>query len=301
MGIVAAKRWNFGCGEFFCALLIRPRYLKKFVPAPGIGFKKDVMSQKKLQEDVQKIVASKIATSTFVMSSGRERKVTPRFAPTVNLGALEVGEQVKARWLGNHYKGDRYYDAIITSIDGVQQTCALVFPAKMVPQANWDTDAACPMWAILRNDGCHAAQRPRQPLQRALAWQHDAMVKSFFAPQTEMNQTDAQRLMFSWKRTELENIFGDDIAETTTHTVSLHDIVCGPDANTNAMHVRALSDWMKMLLLTAPSETNMRTLLESQGDPHLTPLSPKQQSERQKIYKDYADGAAALKNLKNKK
>jgi hypothetical protein len=30
-------------------------------------------------------------------------------------------------------------------------------------------------------------------------------------------------------------------------------------------------------------------------------LSPKQQSERQKIYKDYADGAAALKNLKNKK
>ena len=32
----------------FSALLIRPRYLKKFVPAPGIGFKKDVMSPKKL-------------------------------------------------------------------------------------------------------------------------------------------------------------------------------------------------------------------------------------------------------------
>jgi hypothetical protein len=58
---------------------------------------------------------------------------------------------------------------------------------------------------------------------------------------------------------------------------------------------------MKMLLLTAPSETNMRTLLESQGDPHLTPLSPKQHSERQKIYKDYVDGAVALKNLKNEK
>ena len=68
--------------------------------------------------------------------------------------------------------------------------------------------------------------------------------------------------MFSWKKTELENIFGDDIAETSTHTVSLHDIVCGPDANTNAMHVRALSDWMKILLLTAPSEANMRSLLE---------------------------------------
>ncbi len=84
-------------------------------------------------------------------------------------------------------------------------------------------------------------------------------------------------------------------------SVSLHNIVYGPDANTNTMHVRALSDWMKMLLFTAPSETNMHTLLESQGDPHLTSLSPKQHSERQKIYKDYADGAAALKNLKNKK
>jgi hypothetical protein len=127
------------------------------------------------------------------------------------------------------------------------------------------------------------------------------MVKSFFTTQTEMNQTDAQRLMFSWKRTEFENIFGDEIVETTTHTVSFHNIVCGPDANNNTMHVRALSDWMKMLLFTTPSETNMRTLLESQDDPHLTPLSPKQESERQKIYKDYTDGAADLKNLKNTK
>jgi hypothetical protein len=108
------------------------------------------------------------------------------------------------------------------------------------------------------------------------------MVKSFFAPQAEMNQTDAHRLMFSWKKTELENIFGNEISEITTHTVSLHDIICGPDANTKDMHVRAFSDWMKMLLLTAPSETNLRTLLESQGDSHLTPRSPKQHSERQK-------------------
>ena len=144
--------------------------------------------------------------------SGRERKVTPRYAPAVKLDALKVGEEVKARWVGAGYKGDRYYDAVVTSIDADQQTCALVFPVKVVPQANWETDAACPMWAILRKDGCHAAQRPRQPLQRPLAWQHDGMVKSFFAPQTEMNQTDAQRLMFSWKKTELENIFGDEIA-----------------------------------------------------------------------------------------
>jgi hypothetical protein len=81
----------------------------------------------------------------------------------------------------------------------------------------------------------------------------------------------------------------------------LHDIVCGPDANTNAMHVRVFSDWMKTLLLTTPSETNIRTLLENQDDPHLTPLSPKQDSERQKIYKVYADGADSIKNIKDKK
>jgi hypothetical protein len=40
--------------------------------------------------------------------------------------------------------------------------------------------------------------------------------------ETEMNQTDAKCLMFSWKQTELENIFGDEITETTTHTVSQH-------------------------------------------------------------------------------
>jgi hypothetical protein len=107
--------------------------------------------------------------------------------------------------------------------------------------------------------------------------------------------------MFSWKKTELENIFGDDITETTTYTVLLHVIVCGPDANTNAMHVMTLSDWMKILLLTAPSEVNMRTLLESQHDPHLTSLSPKHHCERQKIYKSYAHGAAALNNLNKKK
>ena len=162
-----------------------------------------------------------------------------------------------------------------------------MFPVKVMTQANWDTEAVCPMWVILRNDDCHDAQCPSQPLLHPLAWQHDGMVKSFFAPQTEMNQTDTHHLIFSWKKTELEKNFGDEITETTTHTVSLHDIVSGPDDGTKVMHVRALSDWMKMLLLTVPSETNMHTLFEFQGDPHLTPLSPKHHRERQKIYKDY--------------
>jgi hypothetical protein len=125
------------------------------------------------------------------------------------------------------------------------------------------------------------------------------MVKSFFAPQTEMNQMDAQRLMFKLKETKLENVFGDKIEETTTHAVSLQNNVCSED--TNAIHVRALPDWMKMLLLTAPSEANMRTLLEGQGDPHLNGLSPFQHKERQRIYSDYAAGVDALRNLKSRK
>ncbi len=58
----------------------------------------------------------------------------------------------------------------------------------------------------------------------------------------------------------------DVITETTTHSVSLHDIVCGLDANTKDVLVRALSDCMKILLLTSPSETNMCTLIENQYD-----------------------------------
>jgi hypothetical protein len=126
--------------------------------------------------------------------------IWPYCAPAVQLGALEVGEHVRARWAGFGYKGDRCYDAVITSIDAVLQTCALVFPVDSLPEAAWYTDAACPRWKILRDDGSHAAQRPRQPLRRPLQWQHDGMVKSFFTPQTEMKQTDAQRLMFSWKK-----------------------------------------------------------------------------------------------------
>ncbi len=51
------------------------------------------------------------------MFADRERKVTSRYDPTVKLGALKVGEEVKACWVGGDYKGDRYYDVIVTSID----------------------------------------------------------------------------------------------------------------------------------------------------------------------------------------
>ena len=54
--------------------------------------------------------------------SDRELKVTSRYAPTVKLGVLKVGEEVKSRWVGPGYKGDRYYDTVVTSIDPDQET-----------------------------------------------------------------------------------------------------------------------------------------------------------------------------------
>ncbi len=94
-------------------------------------------------------MSSSIFTNTIDMPSVRERKVTPRFTLALKLGGLEVGKEVKERWVGVDYKGNHYYDAIITSMDADQQTCALVFPVRMVPYPNWDTDTDCPMWSIL--------------------------------------------------------------------------------------------------------------------------------------------------------
>jgi hypothetical protein len=53
-------------------------------------------------------------------------------------------------------------------------------------------------------------QEPHQTVDSARSGPCSAplrgMVKSFFAPQTEMNQTEAQHLMFSGEKTVLENI-----------------------------------------------------------------------------------------------
>jgi hypothetical protein len=65
------------------------------------------------------------------MLSARESKVTSRYTPVVKLGTLEVGEKEKACWVGGDYKGDHYYDTVITSIDADQQTCGRPFSAPL--------------------------------------------------------------------------------------------------------------------------------------------------------------------------
>ena len=103
------------------------------------------MSPKIIIRSGPKIVSLNILTNTITMLSAREHKVTPRYAPVVKLVTLKVGEEVKESWVGGDYKGDRYYDAVVTSIDADKQTCALVLPVKMLPQANWDTESDWPM------------------------------------------------------------------------------------------------------------------------------------------------------------
>ena len=53
------------------------------------------------------------------------------------------------------------------------------------------------------------------------------------------------------------------------------------------MHTRALSDFMKVLLLRTPSADSMEELLESSGTDPMGPLNEKQRAERQEIYKQH--------------
>ena len=73
---------------------------------------------------------------------------------------------------------------------------------------------------------------------------------------------------------------------SSEHTISLHDMVAGDmNEHDRNMHAAALSDFMKMLLLKTPSASNMRTLLESGGDP-LGRLGATEMRARQQIYRN---------------
>jgi hypothetical protein len=72
-------------------------------------------------------------------------------------------------------------------------------------------------------------------------------------------------------------------------TISLHDIVAGDlcDADKN-MHVGALSDFMKTLLLTTPSAPAMQDKLESTGEDPLGPLTAHAMTARNRVYGAHA-------------
>ena len=64
------------------------------------------------------------------------------------------------------------------------------------------------------------------------------------------------------------------------------------------MHVRALSDFMKTLLLCTPSEDNTHEMIESGGIDPMGPLTEKHRAERQEIYKQHAFESVDMEDLK---
>lgn len=67
---------------------------------------------------------------------------------------------------------------------------------------------------------------------------------------------------------------GRFVEQSALDSISLHDMVVGdiPAADKN-MHVGALSDFMKTLLVTTPSAEAMQEKLESSGEDPLGALS----------------------------
>ena len=66
------------------------------------------------------------------------------------------------------------------------------------------------------------------------------------------------------------------------------------------MHAKALSEFLKMLLLQKPSANNMEELIESSGIDPMGALTDQQRAERQAIYEQHIDSKIAdVKNTGN--
>ena len=187
----------------------------------------------------------------------RQRKPTNRYAPHGD--DVSVGEVVTAEWLdGNMYDG---------KVAGVRDDGTLAIDFD-----DGDRLAGVKRRAVLRSsNGASAADKarsskkskakPRGPADK-VRWAHHGISNSTFSPQPQ-HASVAESLMFEYDASfKVHNQMGPRV----TSKISLHDIVNGdmPIAEKN-MHVRALSDFMKTLLLCTPSADNMHELIESTG------------------------------------
>ena len=210
----------------------------------------------------------------------RQRKPTNRYAPHGD--DVSVGEVVTAEWLdGNMYDG---------KVAGVRDDGTLAIDFD-----DGDRLAGVKRRAVLRSsNGASAADKarsskkskakPRGPADK-VRWAHHGISNSTFSPQPQ-HASVAESLMFEYDASfKVHNQMGPRV----TSKISLHDIVNGdmPIAEKN-MHVRALSDFMKTLLLCTPSADNMHELIESTGIDPMGPLTEKQHAERQDIYRQHA-------------
>ena len=114
-------------------------------------------------------------------------------------------------------------------------------------------------------------------------WRHEGVVRARFCAAATPAQTVGERLVFDYKVSmRLRNTF---VEQPETESISLHEMVVGDlSPEDKAMHVGALSDFMKTLLLTTPSAAAMQTTLESTGLDPLGALTGVAVDERTHIY-----------------
>jgi hypothetical protein len=119
------------------------------------------------------------------------------------------------------------------------------------------------------------------------AWRHDGIVASRFRAATSDAESYAQRLMFDYKvSVEVHGRFAE---QSDLDSISLHDMVAGDLAAADKnMHVGALSDFMKTLLVTTPSAEAMQEMLESSGEDPLGALSAAATGARKRAYGAHA-------------
>ena len=131
------------------------------------------------------------------------------------------------------------------------------------------------------------AKHKSKAADKTVLWRHDGIVASRFRTATSDDESYAQRLLFDYKVSV--QIHGRFAEQHALESISLHDMVLGDlsQADKN-MHVAAMSDFMKSLLLTAPSAAAMQEKLESSGEDPLGALGTTALAARDRTYGAHA-------------
>ena len=131
--------------------------------------------------------------------------------------------------------------------------------------------------------------RKRKPKKGAVKktktymWRHDGIVGARFCAAGTPAQTVGERLVFDYKVSIRSH--GNFVKQPVPESISLHEMVVSDlSAKDKAMHVAAVSDFMKHLLLTTPSPLAMEQKLESTGLDPIGALKPDAVAARTRIY-----------------
>jgi hypothetical protein len=118
---------------------------------------------------------------------------------------------------------------------------------------------------------------------KTFMWRHDGITSARFRAAGTAAETVGERLVFDYKVSM--KVHGNFVAQPATDCISLHDMVVGDlSREDKAMHVAAVSDFMKHLLLTTPSLQAMEEKLESTGLDPFGVMSVDAVLERNRIY-----------------